>query len=717
MKKLIYIFCLFLFLLTSVNAFSQYEGLSVRRFEDVSHAKLYARSTDAPRDNAGNYPALLLVQVLSDSEASFSANYMIGDAEKRGNEYWVYMAEGAKYIEISLPRHEKIRVVFNEASYGSIPSLISKCTYELVINVPGEQRTQQTIKRQFFKMHVTPENAIVEVEIDGMWQLWATDNGIATDVINYGSYRYRVSAQDYHTHEGVLTLDANHSEISVSLNPNFGYLAIEGSPSTVGAVVYAINTITRSTQKLGTVPLSPKKLSTAPYRIKLHKENYKDTTFLARIKDGETLVITPTLQENTTEVTLYTKPFATIYMDGVELGTGTWKGKVEYGQHTMEVRADKHRPMLTSINVSRSSSVRDFTLNDPSPICGAIMVKGSPFDAKVYVDNELKGTTPIILDQELIGNHRLRIEKEGYTTYQQDIIIQENSEQLVKYTLTPSTSAPIAPKTTTPQKESSPKKEAAPKKGNTSQKESTPTAVTLNPNTYTVKGVTFKMVTVSSGTYTMGASPEQGNDADRDEYPTHTVSLSTFLIGETEVTQELWEAVMGKNPSSFVHPQHPVENVSWNDCQTFLKKLNKLTGEDFRLPTEAEWEYAARGGKESLGYKYAGSNRIDDVAWYKENSSGTTHPVKEKKANELGIYDMSGNVWEWCQDWYDTYSSSSQINPKGPTEASNHVLRGGSWYFNAWRCRVATRYCWNPTHHINYVGLRLAQSRKIQTQQ
>ena len=235
-----------------------------------------------------------------------------------------------------------------------------------------------------------------------------------------------------------------------------------------------------------------------------------------------------------------------------------------------------------------------------------------------------------------------------------------------------------------------------------------------NPNTggtqtFTVNGVSFKMVGVEGGTFTMGATSEQGtSDPYDDEYPTHDVTLSDFAIGETEVTQELWQAVMGSNPSSFSGTNLPVEEVSWNDCQTFITKLNQLTGKNFRLPTEAEWEYAARGGNKSKGYKYAGSNTLSDVAWYGDNSSSKTHPVQQKQANELGLYDMSGNVYEWCQDWFGGYSSSAQTNPTGPVSGSYRVGRGGSWSGSAKYCRVSLRYDYTPTNYFSYLGLRLA---------
>ena len=236
--------------------------------------------------------------------------------------------------------------------------------------------------------------------------------------------------------------------------------------------------------------------------------------------------------------------------------------------------------------------------------------------------------------------------------------------------------------------------------------------IDLNPpvtETFTVNGVTFKMVAVEGGTFTMGATAEQGSDAYDSEKPAHQVTLSSYCIGETEVTQALWQTVMGTNPSYFAGDlNRPVEQVSWNDCQTFINKLNELTGKTFRLPTEAEWEYAARGGKRSQGYKYAGSNDINEVAWYWDNSSDGTKPVATKAPNELGLYDMSGNVWEWVQDWYGSYSSESQSNPTGPASGSYRVRRGGSWGSGAGYCRVSLRGRDYPSSTDDRLGMRLA---------
>ena len=233
---------------------------------------------------------------------------------------------------------------------------------------------------------------------------------------------------------------------------------------------------------------------------------------------------------------------------------------------------------------------------------------------------------------------------------------------------------------------------------------------------FTVNGVDFVMVQVEGGTFTMGATPEQGTDPSSKEKPAHQVTVASYSIGQTEVTQALWIAVMGSNPSYFTGYSLPVERVSWEDCQLFITALNELTDRHFRLPTEAEWEFAARGGNMSMGYKYAGSNDPLSVAWYSYNDSwelrGTgyhgTHNVATRMPNELNLYDMSGNVHEWVQDWYGNYSIEALTNPIGPATGTERVYRGGSWYFDEWFCRVSFRNSVTPSYRSHGIGLRLA---------
>ena len=224
--------------------------------------------------------------------------------------------------------------------------------------------------------------------------------------------------------------------------------------------------------------------------------------------------------------------------------------------------------------------------------------------------------------------------------------------------------------------------------------EATPAKVT----TYEVNGVSFDMVEVEGGNYLMG----DDNSSEADEKPAHKETIATFQIGKTEVTQELWQAVMGTNPSEFTGEANlPVEKVSWADCNTFITKLNEATGKNFRLPTEAEWEYAARGGNKSQGDTYSGGNNIDDVAWYEENSSSKTHPVAKKLPNELGIYDMSGNVWEWTSD-----KKSSDYNSE--RTSTLFVIRGGGWSGPATLSRIANRGGNSESYTNGNLGFRLA---------
>ena len=226
--------------------------------------------------------------------------------------------------------------------------------------------------------------------------------------------------------------------------------------------------------------------------------------------------------------------------------------------------------------------------------------------------------------------------------------------------------------------------------------------------TITAGGVSFDVVRVKAGTFVMGCTDEMEGDCYGDENPSHSVTISQdYYIGKFEVTQDLFEAVMGYNPSKWQAPNLPVENVRWDEAQEFCNKLSRMTGRRFALPTEAQWEYAARGGKKTVGYKYSGGSYIWDVAWYIDNSNRQTHPVGRLRPNELGLYDMSGNVWEWCQDWYGDYSSSSQRDPQGPDSGSIHVLRGGGWDLDTKSIRVANRGHFASDFDSGYYGFRI----------
>lgn len=224
-----------------------------------------------------------------------------------------------------------------------------------------------------------------------------------------------------------------------------------------------------------------------------------------------------------------------------------------------------------------------------------------------------------------------------------------------------------------------------------------------------LKGVVLNFIKVKGGSFIMGATNEQDLNTKSECNHPHRVTLSEFYIGETEVTQEIWTCVMGNYLSPYKSKKCPADGVSWKECQDFIRKLNKMTGLRFRLPTEAEWEYAARGGCKSKGFKYSGSDNINDVAWYVSNNKNKkTQEVGTKQPNELGLYDMSGNVWEWCQDRFGNYGKEDEINPIGSNTGSNRVLRGGSYGDKEEICTVTARIGIAPSSNFRNVGFRLA---------
>ena len=380
-------------------------------------------------------------------------------------------------------------------------------------------------------------------------------------------------------------------------------------------------------------------------------------------------------------------PAVSLYVDKKSVGSLPWSGNLKEGMHLLEVRKDGYRSQQKTIQLAQQQKL-DVAFDALSAIQGNLSVNFKPFGSDVYVDGVKVGQSPRVFNGVLVGNHNVEIRKSGYTTSRQTVMISEGQTASISGSLTSSTSSSSA---------------------NTLS--SSGSSLSGNALTISVKnGINIEMVKVEAGSFNMGAAPEMENPYE-DEKPVHRVTLTNnYYIGKYEVTQALWQAVMGSNPSDFKGDNLPVEKVSWDDCQDFISKLNAMTGKRFRLPTEAEWEFAARGGNKSRGYQYSGSYNIDDVAWYSDNSGFKTHAVGTKQPNELGLYDMTGNVHEWCQDRSGSYSSSPQTNPIGAVSGSFRVLRGGSWGNSAGYCRSSFRGSNTPGSRYGYLGLRLALS-------
>ena len=385
-------------------------------------------------------------------------------------------------------------------------------------------------------------------------------------------------------------------------------------------------------------------------------------------------------------------PAVSLYVDKKAVGNSPWSGSLKEGMHLLEARKSGYRSQQKTIQLAQQQKL-DVTFGELVAIQGNLSVNYKPFGADVYVDGKKLGQSPRVFNGLLVGNHQVEVRKDGYATDRKTVAISEGQTASITGTL-----ASYA---------------VASSSSNTSGYSSGSSSMASGSNTISIPvkdGISIDMVKVEAGTFMMGATSEM-KDPYSDEEPVHQVTLTNdYYMGKYEVTQALWQAVMGSNPSEYKGDNFPVETVSWNDCQKFISKLNSLTGRMFRLPTEAEWEYAARGGKESRGYQYSGSSNISDVAWYDENSGSKTHPVGTKQANELGIYDMTGNVWEWCSDWYSSYSSSSQTNPTGSDSGSARVSRGGGWFNDASYCRLSVRFYYTPDFRLDNLGLRLALS-------
>ena len=375
---------------------------------------------------------------------------------------------------------------------------------------------------------------------------------------------------------------------------------------------------------------------------------------------------------------------ASIYIDDEYKGDSRWEGKLTPRTYLIEARKSGYRSVCQTVSLTKQQ-VLNLPLPELQPIYGSLRVDYEPENSEVYLDGKLLGRTPDVFRNLLVGTHTLKISKAGYGDHTERVTIAENQPSAVSGKLDRlSNSVSLSSNTSVSQ-----------------------TGSNIVKEEFNVKGVKFNMIRVEGGTFSMGATPEMEKPY-KDEKPAHEVTLSTYYMGETEVTQALWQAVMGSNPSFFKGDNLPVESVSWDDCQVFISKLNQLTGRRFSMPTEAQWEYASRGGNKSRHTQYSGSNNIDEVAWYDGNSGIKTHPVGLKQKNELGLYDMSGNVWEWCSDKYGNYSSSSQTNPTGPSSGDDRVFRGGGWFFGPGGCRSSSRFHNLPSCRNGDLGLRLA---------
>ena len=464
--------------------------------------------------------------------------------------------------------------------------------------------------------------------------------------------------------------------------------------------------------------LSVESFVLAPTDITAQTEGRKDLngdacalvkiSFVGDVADVEGNVIKPLVKRNNETwafMTQESRQMKVVTKDYLPL-------MVTFGDYGIEKLQSNRTYVLTLTKPSGASETQQMQ---------TLTIRYSPINASVLVDNKfIKASNGVAKTSLPIGQHSFVVACDGYESEEGTVKLKASAPSNLQITLSKEaastnqisqTTHPQQSQTQRPVSQTQPVSSTASLSTSSTSLNAVGSSTSGSVITIPVKnGISIEMVKVEAGSFNMGATPEMENPYDS-EKPVHRVTLTNnYYIGKYEVTQALWQAVMGSNPSYFKGDDLPVEKVSWDDCQDFISKLNAMTGKRFRLPSEAEWEYAARGGKKSRGYQYSGSNTLGDVAWYYGNSGPKTHAVGTKQPNELGIYDMTGNVWEWCQDWFGSYSSSPQTNPTGAASGSIRVCRGGSWNYSAGLCRTSYRGNNSPDDRFSYLGLRLVLS-------
>lgn len=402
----------------------------------------------------------------------------------------------------------------------------------------------------------------------------------------------------------------------------------------------------------------------------------------------------------------------------VENNTGEYWVYMPQGSRMLKVKHPNYPPIMVTFanyGIEKLESNRTYQLtmyvsnSNQTVQQQTLTIKYSPSSAMILIDSKLvKGSDGVVKATLPIGQHSYMVICDGYESEEGTVKMKASSPSNLQISLLKNNTAYSQAASTETKIEvpSSIPNSIIPNPASSTNTATKPNSLTIHLK----KGINIELIKVEAASFTMGATSAK-EKPDANEKPAHEVSLSqNYYIGKYEVTQEVWKTVMGNNPSKFKGTNLPVEMVSWKDCQKFIAKLNRMTGMQFRLPTEAEWEYAARGGNKSKGYQYSGSDNLTEVAWYDENSGKRTHPVGTKKANELGIYDMSGNVMEWCQDWFGFYTGSPQKDPTGPYTGTFRTNRGGCWYSYPWYCRSSSRNKQSPYDSYFNLGLRLALS-------
>ena len=597
---------------------------------------------------------------------------------KPPGELWVYLS----------PQTEHCRIItegYGNINYYEFPTGPLKSTKTYIMDLRTDIKlklVEEKINPEYVKLKISPEDKGVEVWIDGIKKGFTPLNSSLQ--LMPGKHKIKLIKNLYHDLDTNINVVFNvENNFNFNLKPKFGKLKINSINEITDCQV-----LLNEEERCTTIPCTIDKIKSGTQHLVIKKDLYADFNENFEMTDGAFKIIENlTLKPIYATINLRTNPSnASIYINKNNVSNkGELKNyKVNSGNYFIEAKLKNYKDFQKNIILKEQENFTETIQLEPQ--VGELNIETTPEDCDIYLNGVKQNRlTPAVLRNIQVGSYQLELKKEGFSSIKKLIEIKEGeTNKLPIYNLEKDINLifPDLAKT--------------------------------------------EMVFVQGGTFTMGCTDEQGSDCYGAEKPAHQATLSDYYIGKYEVTQGLWKKVMGNNPSIFINcgDDCPVVNVSWDDCQIFINKLNQLTGKRFRLPTEAEWEYAARGGsKASYQTKYAGSNALGEVAWYVDNSDVNyswsyeyqgrklgTHTVGTKKPNALGIYDMSGNVFEWCNDWYGDYSSGGVTNPKGATTGSSRVIRGGSWDYSSINCRVSGRDSGNPRYDISNGGIRLVFS-------
>ena len=683
MGKLIRFLLALMLLNVSLAASSQ---ISVKSFKELD-TNLDATTYYPKKDINGKTCAIIKIFTTQTGFSFDNGSLGIVAVEQKPAEVWVYVPEGTMKLKITHPQLGHISNSDDQGYYwieqGRLKSG-KEYKMEIVTGTVRIEVEQAKIQTGWLVFNSVPEGADIYLAENG-----GEEKHIGTTPMNkkmpYGTYNYRAKRYKYHDDVGIARVDKTRVIMDLKLKPAFGSVSVSSQPQ--GAKVFLDG---EDTGKV--TPCTIGEIASGRCDIRLQLKDYAPASQSVTVTEGMTASVNVTLEARFAHVTINSLPGAAIKVNGAEVGSGSYSNNMAEGIYDIEASLAGHRPVTKQIEVI--VGVPQTIELRPTPIYGMLDVNSNPMGANITINGKSYGDTPTSIENLLVGDYDVVLTKPGYASVSQRVTVSENASASVDVKM----------------------QKGEMKNSQIDESALSVSAINLTPNwsasvTPSQRAVLEKlianMVKVEGSTFTMGATPEQGNDAYEYERPAHQVTLSDYYIGRYEVTQKEWQAVMGDNPSKFYGDNLPVDYVSWNGCQDFINKLNQLTGLKFRLPTEAEWEFAARGGKQSKGYKYSGSDNAKNIAWYEKNSGSKPHQVGTKEPNELGIYDMSGNVGEWCGDWYGRYSSSAQTNPTGPSSGSRRVLRGGSWYRIAGYCRVSYRSSYYPSYRFNGNGFRV----------